>query len=180
MGLHTILIELLDVVTKRHQRSRPGDDAPRIDSGPTGLYPMGVYPVPTASRLAVVDCPKCGYQIGLTRWDNWNGFFVACPQCGATLGRSWDLRSIVFASMLLNAFSFFFTMRPRSAAGAAFGQLAFIVAGGWWLSRRDQLDTLLAAYMLGVGFLPLIVNLFLFMNHEAVQQKAQGRPTRAR
>ena len=57
---------------------------------------------------------------------------------------------------------------------------AILVAGGWWLSRRDQLDTLLAAYMLGVGFLPLIVNLFLFMNHEAVQQNALGRSPRAR
>lgn len=169
MSLH-ILIDLLGLVTRRHHQraSRPGLEARRVGAARSGRYPVGAFPVPTGSRLVVVTCAHCGGELGLTRWEHWNGFLVTCPHCGETVGKTWNLGSIVSASLLLNALSFFFTMRPRAAAGAAFVHAVFAVAGGLFVSRFEQIDALLVTYFLILFFVPLVVNLFLFMNHEAL------------
>lgn len=176
MPLHHILVGLLEWAARRHHRSARGGTA-RVGAGPWGRWPIAVYPVPTPSPLVVVACPQCGSDLGLSRWDRWNGFFVTCPQCGRTLGQPWDLSSIVLASMILNAFSFFFTLRPRDATCAVLAHAVFTFGGGWVVTRLDDLGAVFLAYMLILLLLPLVLNLFLFMNHEAVLQQADGRST---
>jgi ribosomal protein S27E len=126
--------------------------------------------VPTGSPLAVVACPRCRRELGLSRWDRWNGFFVSCPECGQVLGKPWNLRALVIASLVLNALSFFLTMRPRTAAPAVFAQAAFIFGGAWLVTQFEDVDAVMVSYVLILMLLPLVVNLFLFMNHERVLQ----------
>lgn len=177
MALFGLAIHLLEKVFRRSRRVDLRGVPPRRE-GPTGRYPLAVFPIPTGSRLAVVSCGRCGSQSGVSRWDDWNGFFVECPLCGRVLGKSWKLGIILWASLLLNVFSFFFTMRPRAAAGAALMHAAFIVVGGYVVARFEQIDALMVAYIMILLFVPLVWNLFLYMNHEADAEHAAAQPRR--
>jgi hypothetical protein len=65
-----------------------------------------------------VRCAHCGNAIAVSRWDRLNGFLVECPECHGFYGRRWNIRGLALASFLLNALSFFFTMRPGKAIAA--------------------------------------------------------------
>ena len=85
-------------------------------------YPIADRVTPTNARSAVA-CIHCKAPIAVSARDKLNGFLVECPNCHGLHGRRWNIRGLVFASFILNALSFFFTMRPakrsrRSPSGS--------------------------------------------------------------
>lgn len=82
-----------------------------------GRYPLAERLSPT-NASGGVRCAHCGNAIAVSRWDRLNGFLVECPECHGFYGRRWNIRGLALASFLLNALSFFFTMRPGKAIAA--------------------------------------------------------------
>jgi len=125
---------------------------------------------PIADRATAVNaagavaCCHCGAAIVSSRWDKLNGFLVQCPSCHGFHGRRWSIRGLIFASFLLNALSFFFTMRPARAAFA----VAVWVTAAWLLLPRSESwpdwaqATLFGAFILG----PVVINAALLVRHQ--------------
>src|SRR5262245_59458633 len=79
-------------------------------------YPTASLPDSMRAGEVIAQCRLCSKIIGVPRWDAWNGFILQCPHCYGPHARRWTIKPILFASLLFNALSFFFTMRPRTAA----------------------------------------------------------------
>lgn len=128
-------------------------------------YPKGVLPEDAKPGYSVKPCLHCGNKLGLKKWDSWNGFLVQCPHCGGLHGKRWNLGRIVLASLLFNAISLLFTMRPKRAAIAlsVFGVLIL----GYNLFNNDQIPDLVEIGVALLIFLgPLLVNAITFIKHE--------------
>jgi hypothetical protein len=126
-------------------------------------YPIAERVTPTNAKSAVA-CVHCKSPIAVSTWDKYNGFLVECPSCHGFHGRRWNIRGLVFASFLLNALSFFFTMRP----GKALAVIAVWVAAFWLIMPRTEgwpewAEALaFGALMLG----PVIINAVLLVRHQ--------------
>ena len=108
----------------------------------------------------------------LSRWEDWNGFLLRCPHCGGIHGRPWSPYGTLLASLFLNAFSFFFTMRWRRALPLFWGFVLLAVVAGTALDRGQLSETfklvLLATFFLG----PVAVNSVLLLEHEMALKTA--------
>jgi DNA-directed RNA polymerase subunit RPC12/RpoP len=129
-------------------------------------YPLGHLANETKEGETIKPCIHCGRQMGLKKWDSWNGFLVECPNCGGLHGKHWKIRPIVFASILFNAFSFLFIMRPRNAVIALAGFAVFGVVGNYVLETGKAPDLLEVFGVIVFAIGPLLINGIVFVKHE--------------
>lgn len=103
-------------------------------------------------------CFNCGYDLAVSRWDDWNDFLVACPYCRKAHGKKWNRTAILWATFFIHAFSFFFTMRPRKALVLVLA-FAFIAIPGYYVLDYEVLPQPIefVAVLLFV-FAPLAIN----------------------
>jgi hypothetical protein len=97
-------------------------------------------------------------------WDRINGFLVECPSCHRNHGKRWSIRAIALASFLLNAVSFYFTMRPLRATVFL---LAWVAA--FWLILAQVESAPESVQLLAFGALlmgPLLINMALLVRHQ--------------
>jgi hypothetical protein len=81
------------------------------DVGRPYAYPLA-KPGDSSDRRGVLrTCYRCGNPLIISRWEDWNGFLFRCPHCEGIHGKPWHAYVILLASVLLNALSFFFTLR---------------------------------------------------------------------
>jgi hypothetical protein len=110
--------------------------------------------------------------LGITNWDYWNGFLVACPHCGGCHGKPWGFERTLLAGFLLNVFSFVFVFRPRHAFSAMVG-LAVV---DWFLlslSARNDMNTALMFTAVSVlSLTPVLVNAIVLVRHQTLLDKA--------
>ncbi len=135
-------------------------------------YPLGVYPVPTGSRLRARACRHCGLELGVGRWNDLNGFLVRCPHCGGLHGKKWNARRTVVAGLLFNALSYPFVMRFRPALVVIGVTVASVLSFGMLVDLRTTPDWL-AATAFGTFFLaPCVVNGVLLLRHQTLLEQS--------
>ena len=126
-------------------------------------YPQAERMTPV-NASAAVQCSHCGAAIAVSRWDRLNGFLVECPRCHGYHGRSWNPRVIGFASLFLNALSFFFTMRPGRAF---FAIVVWATAIYFLLPKTEYAPQWIEVPAFIFVFLgPLILNMVLLVRHQ--------------
>ena len=126
-------------------------------------YPLAERTTPVNAQAAV-ECVHCHNPIVLGRWEKMNGFLVECPYCHGYHGRRWKARIIGFASVFLNALSFFFTMRP----GGAFAAIVVWTAAVYFLLPKTEYaaDWIQATAFIVVFLAPLVINMALLVRHQ--------------
>jgi hypothetical protein len=113
----------------------------------------------------VKPCLHCGRNLALSRWDSWNGFLVRCPNCGGMHGKRWNIRRVLFASLIFNAASFIFTMKPRNAVITISIFLVVVFVGNYFLlDRLPNIIQLLAVSVFLLG--PAVINAAILVKHE--------------
>jgi hypothetical protein len=134
-------------------------------------YPValpGTDPGPGIVR----NCFRCGTVLKISRWDDWNGFLYRCPHCNGIYGKPWRPFAILLLSLVLNALSFFLTLRWKAALPLllAFALLASVVRPAL---NRGQLSPTLEDLIMGMFLLgPLIINSVLVLRHEMALKTA--------
>jgi hypothetical protein len=120
------------------------------------------------------QCSSCRKSFLVSFWDRLHGFLVPCPTCGILNGRSWHVRSVAFAGLLLNVLSFFFVMRPAAAALTAvgFAGLLYITAQPALSYQHPSLEV---AWYVTLLLGPMILDAILLVRHET----KLGQPSRA-
>jgi hypothetical protein len=160
----------INIVDERESNQHLQDGAqPELAS-----YPRASLPSEPGSGV-IRACRVCSEPIKVSRWDDLNGFLIRCPHCSGVHGRSWRVYYYALASLLLNALSFFVTMRWKRALplALAFG-LGFLVADQIEKHLAVSQGVLLIVYgLLLLG--PLIVNTVLILRHEMALGASTGR-----
>ena len=133
---------------------------------PKPHYASAMWPYPIGSTLRRVKCSHCAEECGVTRWDHWNGFLSACPKCGFLIGRRWQIRTLLWGSLILNAFSFFFTMRPRLAMRVAAVWVGLWVGGGYLVSNNPGVQFAEPTYYTVALFGPVLINALILVRHQ--------------
>jgi len=136
-------------------------------------FPVAKIPA-TLTEKHIEPCITCGKQISLTKWDRWNRFLVICPHCRRVHGREWNRKAILWASLFVNAFSFFFTMRPKKAlvfflSAIAINILAYFAISYEWVAF--PLDVLLAIFLI---FAPVMINGVLIVAHKTFMLESRA------
>ena len=129
-------------------------------------YPQGHPPRDAKEGETIKPCIHCGSELALRKWDSRNGFLVQCPHCGGLHGKRWNIRRVLFASFLFNAFSFLFTMRPRNALLALLGFVVFAVVGDYLLDSDKIPDILEIVGVLVFILGPMLINAIVLIKHE--------------
>ena len=126
-------------------------------------YPSAERMTPVNASSAVT-CIHCGNPMAVGRWDKLNGFLVECPSCRGYHGRAWSPRALGFMSLLLNAISFFFTMRP----GRAFFAVILWSAAIYFIMPRTEYAPDWIQVTAWIFFLlgPLVINMILLVRHQ--------------
>ena len=129
-------------------------------------YPRAHLPQQAKQGEKIQPCLQCGKQLAVTKWDSWNGFLVQCPHCGGLHGKRWNIRRVLLASFVFNAFSFLFTMRPPKSWIALLGFIVFAIVGNFLLDNETIPDLVEIAG--GIIFLlgPMLINAIVLVNHE--------------
>src|SRR5262245_2414100 len=70
-------------------------------------------------------CMSCSEPVPMTPWAKWRGFLIVCPNCGRWHGKYWHPKWLLTASLVFNALTYPFTMRPKRAALAIAATAAF-------------------------------------------------------
>lgn len=112
-------------------------------------------------------CFHCKESIVVSQWDEWNGFLLRCPHCRLAHGKNWKVKSILWASFFVSAFSFFFTVRPRKALLLVSIYLGIGFAGNMIIDREifpQWLEFIAVVFFL---FTPLLMNGALIVVHES-------------
>jgi hypothetical protein len=113
----------------------------------------------------VKPCIHCRKSLTLSRWESWNGFLVRCPQCGGLHGKHWNIKRVLFASILFHELSFPFTMRPRTALIAVVSFALIGLIGNYaFLNRADDLIGLAGASIFLLS--PVVINAAILVKHE--------------
>lgn len=142
------------------------------DVGKPSPYPVAMGGDSSDSRGVLRACYRCGKPLKIRRWDDWNGFLFRCPHCEGIHGKPWRAYVILLGSVLLNALSFFFTLRWKWAFPLFLG---FILLHGfvWFELDQGQLSEMLKLVLLTSLFLgPLAINSFLLLQHEMALKTA--------
>lgn len=132
-------------------------------------YPRAEHVSPINAESAVA-CKHCGKPLAIPAWDRFQGFLTECPHCHGLHGRAWNIRVLALASFLLNAVSFFFTMRPSRAVVAIVAWAAFF----WLVLPRSMAwsanlqAVVFGAFMLG----PMLINAVLLVRHQVHLDRA--------
>lgn len=121
----------------------------------------------TCSPAALTSCDFCKKDIGLTRWESWNGFLVRCPYCSCVNGMPWKTKTVVLASFLFQPFSFFVTMRFRRAMIAFTIYLVVSIAGAY-LMQREILPQIMEVFGVVLFlFVPILINAVVLLKHNS-------------
>jgi hypothetical protein len=127
-------------------------------------YPKATSPDQVKQGEFIKRCLHCGKDLSLKKWDSWNGFLVECPHCHGLHGKRWNIRRVLLASFLFNAFSFLFTMRPRNAVLSLVGFIVVSIIGNYFLDRFPDLFQIVMVFVF--VFSPMLVNAVILMKHE--------------
>lgn len=141
------------------------------DVGRASAYPLAKPGDSSDSRGVLRACYRCGKPLKIRRWDDWNCFLFRCPHCKGIHGKPWST-SILLLSVLLNAFSFFLTLRWRRALPLFLG---FILLHGFvgFALKHGQLSEMLELVLLATVLLgPLAINSVLLVQHEMALKTA--------
>lgn len=128
-------------------------------------YPRARVPQQAKQGDTVKPCLRCGKELALSKWDSWNNFLVQCPNCGGLHGHHWNIRRVLLASFIFNAFSFLFTMRAPQA-WIVLGVFIALEVGTYFLDSEKIPDMLELA---GVSLLllgPMLINAIVLIKHE--------------
>lgn len=136
-------------------------------------YPVApAYDEPEEARGIRRSCYHCGTALSISRWDDWNGFLFRCSACKQLHGKPWSAYRTLIASVFLNAFSFFLTMRWKRAL-ACFVGFALLFVGLSFALERGLLSGLPELALLGVVLLgPFAINSVLLLQHETALKAA--------
>ena len=129
-------------------------------------YPRAHLPQEAKQGETIQPCLHCGKNLALTKWDSWNGFLVQCPHCGGLHGKRWNIRRVLLASFVFNAFSFLFTMRPAKALLALTGFIVFAVVGNFVIDNETIPDLLEIAGAIIFILGPMLINAIVLIKHE--------------
>ncbi|HWN09059.1 MAG TPA: hypothetical protein VNO50_07275 [Pyrinomonadaceae bacterium] len=130
-------------------------------------YPRGRRAHEAKQGETIKPCKYCGKEVALTKWDSWNGFLVQCPHGGGLHGKRWNIRRVLLASFVFNAFSFLFTMRPPRALLALVVFIILAVLANYFLLDSEAIPDLLEIAVAGVLILgPMIINGIVLMVQE--------------
>jgi hypothetical protein len=160
-------------ITVRDERV---DSASRVEGVVrSNSYPTAeLYSEATKTKGIRRLCYHCGVALKINRWEDWNGFLFKCPHCGQLHGKSWNAYRTVLASLFLNAFSFFLTMRPKGAF-LFFVAFALLLAGLSVALERGLLSGASELVLLGVALLgPFAINTVLLLRHETALKSASA------
>lgn len=141
-------------------------------------YPQGRLPHQVKEGDTIKSCIHCGREVGLTKWDSWNGFLVQCPNCGGLHGKHWNIRLVLLASLLFNAFSFLFTMRLARAVPALLAFIVVVVVTNFFLDSEAIPDLVEIAIGSVILLGPMLINAIVLMKHERDLDDS-APPTRA-
>ncbi len=111
-------------------------------------------------------CISCGSVLNLGLWESLNGFLAPCPACGRYHGRPWRPGPILFSSLFFSVLTFFFTLRPLAALGAA-AAVVGLAAGLIAASESARSGLLELAGFLVLFFGPVLVNAAAFVRHQS-------------
>lgn len=133
---------------------------------PSLQYPRAQRP-DMSSAGQITLCLHCKKGIRLSKWDNWNGFLVRCPFCERLHGKHMRPKIVLWASLFINALSFFFVVRPKKAGilAAVFllvGLSGYTILGKEYISPNAEV-VLVVVFL----FLPVILNGIFILIHEA-------------
>lgn len=147
--------------------------------GRPSAYPSAKLGDSSDSRGVRCTCYRCGNPLKISRWEDWNGFLFRCPHCEGIHGKPWRAYVILLASVLLNALSFFLTMRWRWALPLFVGFTVLAGLVGFALDH-DQLYEVLKLVLLTTVLLgPLAINSVLLVRHEMVLKAASVIQTKS-
>jgi hypothetical protein len=125
-------------------------------------YPMGK--MASDEDHGAKTCYHCRRKLKLDAWEQWNGFLVQCPHCFQLHGHSWNAFAVLFVSLILNGFSFFFTMRWKKALILC---SIFIAAYGSMFKLTEQVSDNLQLLVMGIVMGgPVMINAVLLILHE--------------
>jgi DNA-directed RNA polymerase subunit RPC12/RpoP len=127
-------------------------------------YPKAAPPDQEKQGEIIKRCLHCGKDVSLKKWDSWNGFLVECPHCHGLHGKRWNIRRVLLASFVFNAFSFLFTMRPRNAVLSLVGFIVVAIIGNYFLDRFPDLFQIVIVIVF--VFSPMLINAVILMKHE--------------
>jgi hypothetical protein len=137
-------------------------------------YPVARPGDSPGSGGVVRACYRCGKYLKVNRWEDWNGFLFRCPHCGGIHGKPWIAYWILLASVLLNAFSFFLTLRWKQALPLFLGFVVFAVVASLALDRGQISETFKLALLVTFFLGPLAVNSVLLLKHEIALKTASA------
>ena len=129
-------------------------------------YPRAHLPHEAKPGETIQPCLHCGQKLALTKWDSWNGFLVQCPNCGGLHGKRWNIRRVLLASFVFNAFSFLFTMRAPKAWIALIPFILFALAGQFLIDAEKIPDMLEIAGGAVLLLGPMLINAIVLIKHE--------------
>jgi len=141
------------------------------------IQPTASVPESLRSGEVIVPCRLCAKTIGVPRWDAWNGFILQCPHCRGLHGKPWRVKSTLLAGLLFNALSFFFTMRPRTAAPLLCITALFAIGCNY---ASDHVALPLALDIVWssiVGLGPMIINGVILLKHNSLLDKSASQLT---
>jgi len=142
------------------------------EAGRPHAYPLAKPGDSSGSRDVLRNCCRRGNPLKISRWEDWNGFLFRCPHCEGIHGKPWRAYVILLASVLLNALSFFFTLRWRWALPLFFGFTVLAGFVGLALDRGQLSETLKLALLTTVFLGPLAINSVLLLQHEMALKAA--------
>jgi hypothetical protein len=158
----------ITVRDERENSASPIEGVVRSNGYPTAE----LYSEATKTKGIRRLCYHCGVALIISRWEDWNGFLLKCPNCGQLHGKSWNAYRTVLASVFLNALSFFLTMRRKQAL-LCFVVFAILLAGLSVALERGRLSGASELVLLGVSFLgPFAINSMLLLRHETALKSA--------
>lgn len=145
------------------ERPAPDPSAKEKEPRPrTHSYPLA-KPGATDDRSAK-PCYHCGKKLKLGSWEQWNGFLVQCPHCFQLHGHSWNAFAVLFVSLILNGFSFFFTLRWKKAIILC---SVFIAAYASMFKLTERASDNVQLLVMGIVMAgPVLINAVVLIQHE--------------
>ena len=123
----------------------------------------------------VKKCKSCKQRMRISKWDSWNQFLIRCPNCKKLNGERWNIRTVLWASFLLQPLSFFCTARPRNAFILISSYCLVALLGSFILELKILNQFIEVIGMACFLFFPMIVNGILLSIHNYDIEIGLGR-----
>ncbi len=123
----------------------------------------------------IKECKTCKQGMKISKWTSWNQFLVRCPNCKELNGERWNIRTVLWASFLLQPLSFFCTARPRNALILIFSYFLVAFLGSFILGLEILNQFIEVIGVACFMFFPMIVNGILLSIHNYDIEIGLGR-----